>query len=133
MNVFKAKITDLKTEGSLTLVILMAKDIELTAIVVDTPQTAPYLTRGNLVEVLFKETEVIISSDIKNSVSLENQIIGVISTIETGSLLSRIQIGTPLGEIVAHITSKATKQLKLKKGAQVAALIKTNELMLAAQ
>ena len=133
MNVLSAKITDLKVDGHLTLVILSAIDIELSAIVVDSPETAPYLEKGNLVKVLFKETEVIISQRIKNRISLQNQFNGIVSKIETGSLLSRIMIDTSAGEITAHITSKSVIQLELKKGDQIIVMIKTNELMLAAQ
>ena len=60
MNILKGTIEKLTISGSLTLIGIKVKTIDMSAIVIDTPKTAPYLKIGNTITVVFKETEVII-------------------------------------------------------------------------
>jgi len=106
------------------------EDIILTTIVIDTPETARFLQAGNAVKALFKETEVVLSLDAKQAISIENRLIGTIETIEQGDLLVKVvlQIGTL--SISSIITTESFNALNLASGAQVTALIKSNEIML---
>lgn len=130
MNILKATITSIQTNGSLSLVSLDAGDCHLKSIVIETPETADYLIEGKEILVHFKETIVIIGKGNEFKISLQNRLPGHISSIEPGALLSRIHISTPAGEVVSIITSAAVSQLDLKVGDQVTALVKTNEIML---
>ena len=60
MNILKGEIEKLTISGSLTLIGINVNNIGMSAIVIDTPKTAPYLKVGNTITVVFKETEVII-------------------------------------------------------------------------
>ena len=131
MNSLKGHIKEVQVNGSLSLVTVALSDqILFKAIIIETPETASYLTAGHLVKVLFKETEVIIGKDIKHLISLENQLRGIIKRIERGLLLSNILINTPAGEISSIITTNAVEQLGLKEELTVCAMVKTNEIML---
>ena len=63
MNILKGEIEKLTISGSLTLIGINVNSIGMSAIVIDTPKTAPYLILGNTITVVFKETEVIIGSN----------------------------------------------------------------------
>ncbi|HEY9117204.1 MAG TPA: TOBE domain-containing protein, partial [Roseivirga sp.] len=130
MNSIKAEIIALKTAGSLTLVELVTADIRLKSIVIDTPETVNYLVEGSKVNVVFKETEVSVATERLMSISLQNQISGVIESLTKGELLSRVELITELGIISAVITTDSVQRLNLKVGQKAYALIKTNELML---
>jgi len=131
MNSLKGHIKEVQVNGSLSLVTVELSDqILFKAIIIETPETASYLTVGHLVKVLFKETEVIIGKDLKHLISLQNQVKGVVKRIERGLLLSSIQINTPAGEISSLITTNAVDQLGLKEELTVCAMVKTNEIML---
>lgn len=130
LNSIKAEIIDLKTTGSLTLVTLQAKKTQLKSIVIDTPKTVDYLVEGKVVQVVFKETEVSLATEKLSSISLQNQIAGVIENLVKGELLSRVELMTELGIISAVITSDSVERLNLKTGQPAFAMIKTNELML---
>ena len=131
MNSLEGHIKEVRVNGSLSLVTVALSDqILFKAIVIETPETASYLTAGHLVKVLFKETEVIIGKDMKHFISLQNQLRGVIRRIERGLLLSNILINTPVGDISSIITTNALDQLSLEEELTVCAMVKTNEIML---
>ncbi|WP_222942327.1 TOBE domain-containing protein [Arenibacter arenosicollis] len=105
--------------------------IELISVVIDTPQTASYLIKGNKVNVLFKEMEVAISTQKELDVSIENKIPGIITNIEIGVLMSRLILETSIGEVVAIISSLSVKQLGLVDKMKVKIMVKLNEIILA--
>ena len=132
MNRIEGIIENIDTRGSLSLVNVRSQDVKLTAIVIDTPETADYLGIGNKIHVLFKETEVIVGKGSLHRVSLQNKIPGRVEKIESGDLLSRLSIHTPIGLITSVITNRAVLQLDISVDSEVTAMVKTNEVMLSA-
>ena len=130
MNILTGQITALEVNGNLTLVTAKVDNVVFKSIVIETPQSASYLEVGREIKLLFKETEVIIASGTISNISLQNRITGSVSQIEKGTLLSRLTVRTPVGDIVSIITTKSVEQLKLMKGVKVTAMIKTNEITL---
>ena len=130
MNTLKAKIIDINTSGSFSLVSLDADGLQLKSIVIDTSETAEYLQLNQDVNVIFKEMEASIATKPNLPVSLQNQIPGSITDIQKSELLARIRLRTKIGSITSVITASSADKLKLAVGQEVYALIKTNELML---
>ncbi len=130
MNIFKGKITSIKVSGNLSLVEVNVDGILFKSIVIETPGTAAWLVDDNEINVIFKETEVVIGKGLQHAVSMQNKIPGEIFEIDNGALLSKITISTNVGKIVSIITYKAVQQLQLQVGETVTAMIKTNEIML---
>ena len=106
--------------------------MEISAIVIETPESASYLKEGSQISVLFKETEVILSTGPVEQIGIQNRIPGEVRLVETDALLSKVALETPLGELEAIIASSEVKFLGLAEGDQVTALIKINEVMLSA-
>jgi len=131
MNVLKGHIQKIVVEGSLSLVHIRVHNVVLTSIVIDKPGQAPYLNQDSAVDVIFKETEVIIGKGHEHAISMQNKLKGHVLTIKKEKLLSKIRVETEAGEISAVITTDAVHQLKLHEGSEITALIKTNEIMLA--
>jgi molybdate transport system regulatory protein len=130
MNILKGTIEKLTISGSLTLIGIKVKTIDMSAIVIDTPKTAPYLKIGNTITVVFKETEVIIGKGNTDEISLRNKFKGTIEILESKELLSKLTINTNVGKISSIITTNAVKQLKLELGTAVTAMVKTNEILI---
>lgn len=130
MNILKGKIEAITVNGSLSLVHVKVKDTRLSAIVIDTPETVSYLKIGHSIDVIFKETEVIIGMGVEHQISLQNKLEGTVQSIESGSLLSKLILDTQAGQVTSIITTNAVKQLGLQTGSQITAMIKTNEMML---
>lgn len=130
MNILKGNIEKITVSGSLTLIGIKVKDLSISAIVIDTPETAPYLKEGVKIDVVFKETEVIIGKGNTDGISMRNKFKGIINSIESKELLSKINIKTSVGNISSIITTNAVKELKLSVGSNVTAMVKTNEILL---
>jgi molybdate transport system regulatory protein len=130
MNALKGNIEKLTVSGSLTLINMLVQNIPISAIVIDTPETAPYLKIGNVINVVFKETEVIIGKGNTDGISMRNKFEGVIEKVESKELLSKLTIATSVGIISSIITTNAVKQLELKEGVAVTAMVKTNEILI---
>ena len=130
MNTLKGEITSVTVNGSLSLVQVKVGETRLSAIVIDTPETAPHLQPGNAIHVIFKETEVIVGKGIDHAISLQNKMTGKVISIASGDLLSKLTLDTTAGEITSIITTNAVIQLQLKPGSSVTAMVKTNEMML---
>lgn len=130
MNKLEGTIENITTSESLSIIYVKVNDLKITAIVIDTPETNNLLKIGNTLNVVFKETEVIIGKGIHHQISIQNKFIGIISAVESKELLSKISISTSVGTINSIITANAVKQLELNIGSEVTAMIKTNEILL---
>ena len=131
MNKLKGDIVDMKVSGNLTLVSAkVTEEILLKAIVIENPDSASYLKNGTSINLLFKETEVIIGTGDNHSISLQNRIPGKIVKVEKGALLSELKIETPAGDVTSVISSNSVERLNLQPGSEVTAMIKLNEVMI---
>lgn len=132
MNSLRGNIYEIQQNGNLSLVtIKISADLFLKTIIVETPDSASYLSIGHTINVLFKETEVVIGTDKAHKISLQNKIPGVIQEIEKGALLSRVVVDTSVGMIESIISTAAVESLNLNQGNNIMAMIKLNEIMLA--
>lgn len=130
MNTLNGNITTIQSYEGISLVKVNSNDIIFTSIVLDTSQTASYLETGHSVKIIFKETEVIISKDLKPKISIQNQLLCGIQNIKKGVLLAEISLIFGESIIKSIITANACEQLELNENDRVLALIKTNELSL---
>lgn len=130
MNQLSGKVLSIDTQDQLSLVRVEVRDAVLCTIIVNRPEEVPYLDIGKEVQVLFKETEVVIALPECKGISLQNQLLCEVLELQKGALLSRLSLGHPAGKLVSIITSRAIEQLGIGVGSMVKALIKTNEMML---
>ncbi|MGB5188978.1 TOBE domain-containing protein [Robiginitalea sp.] len=103
---------------------------EIQAVVIETPETAPYLKKGSKTAVLFKETEVILCLPGNSQISEPNQIPAQVDKMEAGILFTWIGLRTPIGDLGAIIPSESVSLLGLTPGKEVIACVKTTEVML---
>lgn len=130
MNILKGNISFIQTQGNISLVKVDAQGVIFSSIVIETPETASYLKIGEPINVVFKETEVVIAKALESDISLLNRIDGTIKEIGDGTLLSKIVLDTNNGDIMAFITTEAVEKLQLTVGEKVSAMIQTTEIML---
>jgi molybdate transport system regulatory protein len=135
MNVLPGEIIGIDREEGISLVKIRLETLLFTSIVLDTPADSTYLV-GHPVNLLFKETEVIIARP-PITISVRNRIECVIKKIKTGKLLSELTLvlagmEKDRYEIRSIITSESCRQLELKENDKIIALIKTNEVSLSA-
>lgn len=131
MNVLSGTIKSIQNHGNLSLVMVSVSEIDLTSIVIETPDSVDYLKIGTAIRVMFKETEVIMARKGDHAISLQNQIPVSLLSIKKGVLLSELTLDFQGNILRSIITTRAVNNLGLAAGDKVMAMIKTNELMLA--
>jgi molybdopterin-binding protein len=130
MNILKGTIEKVEVSGNLILVQTRVGDLIFKSIEIETPESATYLEVGKSIQIMFKETEVIIAKGEVSPISLQNRIRGIVKSVDSGSLISKLTIQTTVGDIQSIITSNSVQRLQAFPGEEVTALIKTNEIML---
>ncbi|MBI3901940.1 MAG: TOBE domain-containing protein [Nitrosomonadales bacterium] len=130
MNRLPGIITAIESNDHLSLVDVAVGQDTFTAMLMETPQDAPYLKVGNAVVVLFKETEVSLAKNLSGQISLRNRIKGVVTQIRNGAILSEVMLDYQGQTITSIITTRAAQRLVLEQGDAVEALVKANEVSL---
>ena len=62
--------------------------------------------------------------------SARNQLPGTVKKVSLGKIMAEVLIDVGGQEVAAEITASSAKRLKLKKGDQVTAIIKSTEVMI---
>ena len=130
MNILKGEITAIHTHLGLSLVSLQVGEFCLKSIVLETPDSVPYLKLKQTVNILFKETEVLLAYKEGLKISSQNQFIGKVENIDTGKILSEVTLTTTVGLLKSIVTTNAIHDLNIQTGDELVALVKTNEVML---
>lgn len=132
MNQLRGEIIAVQTEGSFSLVDVQVGSEILTALLVETPESAPHLQTGASALVLFKETEVSLGREPLGELSLRNRLPAQIVSLRQGELFCEVGLASERYTLRSVITARAALRLRLAVGDDVVALIKANEVMLRA-
>lgn len=126
MNNLPGEIATIDTEQNMSLVRVKAAGHLFHSLMLDTPQ---WLKQAAKVNILFKETEVMIALPPVN-ISVRNQLPCEITAIKTGAIICELTLKIESYTIRSIITRSACNALGLEEHMQVLALIKTNEVSL---
>lgn len=129
MNRLKGQITEINTFEDLTLLNIEIANTIVKSIIIDDSKESQFSV-GKTVDVLFKETELIISKNKTDLISLQNQFECTITALNKGKLLSQISLDFMRLSLCSIITTHSVDKLKLVIGDKVTAMVKTNEIML---
>lgn len=132
MNKLNGIVSAIEHNDTMALVDVMVGNVNFSSILLETPVTAKYLHIGELVTLLFKETEVSLAKNLQGELSLRNRMTATVVGIEMGEILSAITLNFLDKKLVSVITTRAVKRLQLKVGDAVESLVKANEVALMA-
>ncbi len=130
MNQLRGRIAAVETNGFVSLVDVAVGNDTFTAILLETPVSAPYLTAGREVLVMFKESEVSLAKDLSGLLSLRNRIRTQVKGVRRGEILSEVVLDYRGQALTSVITTRAVARLALQTGDEVEALVKANEVSL---
>lgn len=130
MNRFNGVIRNVNSSGSLSIVDIECANISFSAVVIETPEDAPYLMEGNPISILFKESEVSIAKNLRGEISVRNRIPSTVKNIQKGEILSRLFLESAAGSFTAVITTRSVERLRISVNDTVEALIKATEIIL---
>ena len=127
MYVLEAKILHFRSSGQIIICELESFGATATAVLLDSPADMKYLKEGNTVNMLFKETEVIIAVGELGQLSLNNRFTAKITALDKGDIFTSVALNFGTG-IESVITTKSAVRLGLEVGQEVTALVKANEI-----
>jgi molybdopterin-binding protein len=130
MNQLQGTITAIESAGDISLVTMLVAGESFSSLVLDTPATAAWLQVGKEIVMVFKETEMAIGKGLTGGLSLRNRFEATVCHIDTGSILSCVQLDFKGHQLEAVITSRSVAELQLAVGDAVVGLVKTNEISL---
>jgi molybdate transport system regulatory protein len=133
MNRLQGDITEFVRSGDLSLVKIKSGKNIFTSLAVHADSNDSFLATGKIVNIEFKETEVMIALPGPMEISVQNRIPCRIKSIQEGKILCQVLLEFDDREIISIITCAAAGQLRLKPEDLVIALIKTNEVSLSYQ
>ena len=129
MNKLKGYITKISKVDDLSLIEIDVEGYVFKSIIIDDIDK-PNFNSGDNVDVFFKETEVVISTNLNTPISMQNQLLCKVKSIKKGRLLSEMKLDFNSINLIAIITTNSLIRLKVKVDDEVLALIKTNQVML---
>lgn len=130
MNKLTGHIAAIECNSHMSLVDVSVGNDIFSATLLETPRTEAHLKVGNVVSLLFKETEVSLAKNLSGLISLRNRLAVTVRSIERGDILSAVLLDYAGKPLTAVITTRGVDRLQLAVGDEVEALIKANEMVL---
>ncbi len=130
MNKLPGIISKIQQSGAILLVDVDVEGLLFSAMLIESVTQPEWLQIGNAIEVVFKETEVSLAKNLSGLISSRNRMKCVITQIERGELLSKIDLKFQRFQVSSAITTRSVDLLNLKVGDKVEALVKANEVSL---
>ena len=130
MNKLTGQIKHIESTLSMSVVDISVGKDTFSVIVIDTPKSANYLKNAQPINLLFKETEVVLAKNLTTPLSIPNRFKGKITHINEDKLLTQITINYQQTSIISMIITTAYKNLNIKTGDEIDWLIESNEIIL---
>lgn len=130
MNKLSGKIVNITSSGNISLVEAEVDDVVLSAMILGNSSNTNFLKLGNIIQLLFKESEVSIAKNFVGEISLRNRLEGPILKIKKGEVFTEITFDFKGNKMVSLITTRSVDRLALLVGDEVTGFIKSNEVIL---
>lgn len=130
MNRLPGEIKNIETSDRLSMVEVALAKTTIWCMIIDTPSTNSLLQVGQMLWVVFKESDVAISQKVEEGLSISNRLKAKIRSIKKGKLLSRIVLDYAGHTISAIIPNRSVDQLHLELGTYIYVLVRINEILL---
>ena len=130
MNRLSGTISKIQQSGSILLVDIDTDGHCFSAMLIDSATHSEWLKAGQMIDLVFKETEVSLAKNLTGMISTRNRMKCIVQHIERGELLSKICLKFKEYLIASAITTRSVDLLELKVGDDIEALVKANEVSL---
>jgi molybdate transport system regulatory protein len=130
MNKLSGIISKIQQSGAILLVDVDVDGHGFSAMLIESATQPEWLQTGNLIDLIFKETEVSLAKNLSGMISMRNRMKCIVQQIERGELLSKVSLQFQKYTITSAITTRSVDSLNLKIGDEVEALVKANEVSL---
>ena len=130
MNILQGKISQIESSQRMSLIGIDVDGDTFSSIILEGQKTDLNYREGDLVNLLFKETEVGIAKNLSGQISFRNRFSAKIKTIEKGLILARVFLDYKSRSIESIISTRSANDMNLKENDPVEWLVKSNEMSL---
>ncbi|MGQ3685691.1 MAG: TOBE domain-containing protein [Candidatus Loosdrechtia sp.] len=109
---------------------ILWKDIPLSVIVTRASCEDMHLAIGDAITVIIKGTDVMLAKSFSGMLSARNKAKGVVKQIIQGDVLSKVLVESQGDVFPAMITNTSMKEMDIRNGDEVIAIVKSTELIL---
>ena len=109
---------------------ILWKEIPLSVIITKASCEDMHLSVGDTISVLIKGTDIMLAKSFSGMLSARNRAKGVVRQIIQGDILSKIIVESQGDMLHAIITNTSLKDLDIRCGDEVTAIVKSTELIL---
>ena len=109
---------------------ILWKDIPLSVIITKASCDDMHLSVGDTIYVLIKGTDIMLAKSLSGMLSARNRAKGVVRQIIQGDVLSKIFVESQGDMLHAIITNTSLKDMDIRNGDEVTAIVKSTELIL---
>jgi len=130
MNKLQGIIISIQKSDAILLIDINVQGQNFSALLIESGPTPSWLYVGNLIFIVFKESEVSLAKDLKGEISMRNRMKCTVHSISRGKVLSIVTMKFISYTITSAITTRSIDALNISEGQDIEALIKSNELSL---
>jgi molybdate transport system regulatory protein len=130
MNILTGIITKTQQSGAIILVDVDVDGQGFSALLIESATPPDWLKESNIINLVFKETEVSLAKDLSGLISMRNRMLCQVVQVERGGLLSNITLQFQQHRITSAITTRSVDSLQIVVGDTIEALVKANEVSL---
>ena len=109
---------------------ILWKEIPLSVIVTRASCEDMRLSVGDTIYVLVKGTDIMLAKSFSGMLSARNRAKGVVRQIIQGDVLSKVFVESQGDMLHAFITNNSLKEMNIREGDEVTAIVKSTELIL---
>lgn len=130
MNRLKGIITQIQKSGAIMLIDVDVDGHGFSALLIESATHPQWLRIGNVIDVVFKETEVTLAKNLSGQISMRNRMMCNVLKVNRGGLLSIITLQFQHYTILSAVTTRSVDALKIADNDKIEALVKANEISL---
>lgn len=130
MNKLSGTIFRIQQAGAILLVDVDVDEHGFSAMLIESAIEPEWLTAGNAIDLVFKETEVSLAKNLSGTISMRNRMKCTVLHVMRGELLSKISLKFHGYTLTSVVTTRSADSLQLTIGDEVEALVKANEVSL---
>ena len=109
---------------------ILWKEMPLSVIITRASCEDMHLSAGDTISVLIKSTDIMLAKSFSGMLSARNRVNGVVREIVEGDILSKVFLESQGDMLHAIVTNTSLKEMKIKEGDEVTAIVKSTELIL---
>jgi len=128
-----------KVRGTITRVVkghihanvqLLWKSVPLSVVITKASCEDMRLSEGDSITVLIKGTDVMLVKSFSGMISARNRVSGVVKGVIRGDVVSKVFVESQEEMLHAIITNTSLREMDIKEGNEITAIVKSTELIL---